>query len=113
MCGCVYECAVCVCVLQVGDILTGLGGEDDEELLDSLTAEIGDQFNILEYADPELAALNDTEHILDGLELADDAVAPHDRHDRHDRHLKRDNQYLHLFLTTTSFHYKQDFMYAF
>ncbi|XP_063376990.1 histone-lysine N-methyltransferase 2C-like [Cydia fagiglandana] len=54
---------------EVGDILTGLGGEDDEELLESLTAEIGEQFNILEYADPELAALNDAEHILDGLEL--------------------------------------------
>ncbi|XP_063824510.1 histone-lysine N-methyltransferase 2C-like [Ostrinia nubilalis] len=57
------------------DILTGLGGEDDEELLESLTAEIGEQFNILEYADPELAALNDAEHILDGLELAEDGMA--------------------------------------
>ncbi|KAL0832574.1 hypothetical protein ABMA28_000774 [Loxostege sticticalis] len=56
------------------DILTGLGGEDDEELLESLTAEIGEQFNILEYADPELAALNDAEHILDGLELAEDGM---------------------------------------
>ncbi|VVD00695.1 unnamed protein product [Leptidea sinapis] len=36
------------------DILTGLGAEDDEQLLESLTAEIGEQFNILEYADPEL-----------------------------------------------------------
>jgi hypothetical protein len=64
------------------DILTGLGGEDDEELLESLTAEIGEQFNILEYADPELAALNDAEHILDGLELADDGMP--------ERHAKRD-----------------------
>lgn len=54
---------------QVGDILRGLGGEDDEELLESLKAEIGEQFNILEFDDPELAALDDAEHILDGLEL--------------------------------------------
>lgn len=64
----------------MGDILTGLGGEDDEELLESLTAEIGEQFNILEYADPELAALNDTEHILDGLDLVDEP----------ERHTKRE-----------------------
>lgn len=69
--------------VKVGDILTGLGGEDDEELLESLTAEIGEQFNILEYADPELAALNDNEHILDGLELADDVP---------ERHAKREPQ---------------------
>lgn len=71
---------------QVGDILTGLSGEDDEELLESLTAEMGEQFNILEFADPELAALNDAEHILDGLELADDA-AP-------ERHAKREPPYV-------------------
>ncbi|CAH2071742.1 unnamed protein product, partial [Iphiclides podalirius] len=65
------------------DILTGLGGEDDEALLESLTAEMGEQFNILEYADPELAALNDA-HLLDGLELADDG----DRH-ADQRHAKR------------------------
>ncbi|XP_068631112.1 histone-lysine N-methyltransferase 2C-like isoform X2 [Battus philenor] len=58
------------------DILTGLGGEDDEALLESLTAEMGEQFNILEYADPELAALNDA-HLLDGLELADDVPERH------------------------------------
>ncbi|CAK1598526.1 unnamed protein product [Parnassius mnemosyne] len=58
------------------DILTGLGGEDDEALLESLTAEMGEQFNILEYADPELAALNDA-HLLDGLELADDVPQSH------------------------------------
>lgn len=58
------------------DILTGLGGEDDEELLESLTAEIGEQFNILEYADPELAALGD-EHLLDGLDLPDDMPERH------------------------------------
>ncbi|CAB3239125.1 unnamed protein product [Arctia plantaginis] len=67
---------------EVGDILTGLGGEDDEELFETLTAEIGEQFNILEYADPELAALNDAEHILDGLELADDGMP--------ERHAKRE-----------------------
>lgn len=81
------------------DILTGLGGEDDEALLESLTAEMGEQFNILEYADPELAALNDV-HLLDGLELADDVPdRPPDRvpdranerpPDRNaDRHIRR------------------------
>ncbi|XP_045521362.1 histone-lysine N-methyltransferase 2C-like isoform X11 [Pieris brassicae] len=54
------------------DILTGLGGEDDEQLLESLTAEIGEQFNILEYADPELAALHAADHLLDSLDLPDD-----------------------------------------
>ncbi|XP_059056838.1 histone-lysine N-methyltransferase 2C-like [Achroia grisella] len=67
---------------EVDNILTGLGGEDDEELLESLTAEIGEQFNILEYADPELAALNDAEHLLDGLELAEDNMP--------ERHAKRE-----------------------
>lgn len=65
--------------------MPGLGGEDDEELLESLTAEIGEEFNILEYADPELAAFNDAGHILDGLELAEDA-AP-------ERHAKREPGY--------------------
>nr|XP_034830079.1 uncharacterized protein LOC117987231 [Maniola hyperantus] len=64
------------------DILTGLSGEDDEKLLESLTSEIGEQFNILEYADPELAALGD-EHLLDGLDLADDVT------DRDHPHQKR------------------------
>lgn len=56
----------------VGDILGGLG-EDDDELLDSLTADMGVDFNILEYADPELDTLNDGEknNILDSLELDD------------------------------------------
>lgn len=63
--------------------MTGLGAEDDEELLESLTAEIGEQFNILEYADPELAALND-ETLLDGLDLPDDV-----------QHHKRGNTYVH------------------
>ncbi|EDW74778.1 uncharacterized protein Dwil_GK15714 [Drosophila willistoni] len=37
-----------------GDILGGLGEGDDDDLLKSLTSEIGDDFNILEYADTEL-----------------------------------------------------------
>ncbi|XP_030387054.1 histone-lysine N-methyltransferase 2C isoform X2 [Scaptodrosophila lebanonensis] len=37
-----------------GDILGGLGEGDDDDLLKSLTSEIGDDFNILEYGDPEL-----------------------------------------------------------
>lgn len=50
----------------VGDILGGLG-EDDDELL----AEMGADFNILEYADPELDALTGGEktNILDSLDL--------------------------------------------
>ncbi|CAG9559873.1 unnamed protein product [Danaus chrysippus] len=72
------------------DILTGLGAEDDEELLESLTAEIGEQFNILEYADPELAALND-ETLLDGLDLPDD-VQHHKRGNTDDADQKGDNK---------------------
>lgn len=53
--------------------------------MESLTAEIGEEFNILEYADPELAAFNDAEHILDGLELADDVP---------ERHAKREPEYV-------------------
>jgi len=34
--------------------LGGFGEGDDDDLLKSLTSEIGDDFNILEYADPEL-----------------------------------------------------------
>lgn len=42
-------------------------------ILDSLTAEMGVDFNILEYADPELDTLNDGEkaNLLDSLELDD------------------------------------------
>lgn len=36
------------------DLLGGLGEGDDDDLLKSLTSEMGDDFNILEYADPEL-----------------------------------------------------------
>jgi histone-lysine N-methyltransferase MLL3 len=44
------------------DILGGL--DDDDELLDSLTAEMGADFNILEYADPELDT-NEKSNLLD------------------------------------------------
>ncbi|XP_060525404.1 histone-lysine N-methyltransferase 2C-like [Cylas formicarius] len=51
----------------VSDILGGLGDDDDE-----LLAEMGADFNILEYADPELEALaGEKTNILD-LELEDD-----------------------------------------
>lgn len=52
----------------VGDILGGLG-EDDDELIKSLTAEM--DFNILEYADPELDALagGDNQNLLDKLDF--------------------------------------------
>ncbi|KAI8424064.1 hypothetical protein MSG28_002687 [Choristoneura fumiferana] len=43
--------------------------QDTGNIGESLKAEIGEQFNILEFDDPELAALDDAEHILDGLEL--------------------------------------------
>lgn len=54
----------------VGDILGKLG-DDDDELLVSLTAEMGDDFNILEYADPELDPTGDGEksNFLDSLDL--------------------------------------------
>lgn len=50
----------------VGDILGGLADDDDE-----LLAEMGNDFNILEYADPELDALTGGEktNILDSLDL--------------------------------------------
>lgn len=51
----------------VGDILGGLG-DDDEDLLNSLTAEMGDDFNILEYADPELET-DEKSTLLDSLEM--------------------------------------------
>lgn len=57
----------------VGDILGGLGEDDDDELLNSLTAEMGEDFNILEYADPELDALTDSDNhnLFDKLDLDD------------------------------------------
>lgn len=67
----------------MGDILGGLG-DDEEELLVSLTAEMGDDFNILEYADPELADFGDTSHILDGLELAEETESAGGHHVKRD-----------------------------
>lgn len=56
---------------NVGDILGGLG-DDDDDLLDSLTADMGADFNILEYADPELDTTDDEKtNLLDSLELDD------------------------------------------
>lgn len=57
----------------VNDILGDLGEDDDDELLNSLTAEMGADFNILEYADPELDALNegDQANLLDSLDFDD------------------------------------------
>ncbi|KAL1379791.1 hypothetical protein pipiens_014643 [Culex pipiens pipiens] len=53
----------------VGDIFGGLA-DDDDELLDSLTAEMGADFNILEYADPELDTTDgEKSNLLDSLEL--------------------------------------------
>lgn len=58
----------------VGDILGDLGEDDDDELFNSLTAEMGADFNILEYADPELDTLNDGEkaNLLDSLDFGED-----------------------------------------
>lgn len=49
----------------VSDILVGLGDDDDDIL-----AGMGDQFNILEYADPEHEAGEKT-NILDSLDLVE------------------------------------------
>lgn len=51
----------------VSDILGGLG-EDDDELL----AEMGADFNILEYADPELEALTGGKTNILDLELEEE-----------------------------------------
>uniref|UniRef100_A0A1A9UJ12 Histone-lysine N-methyltransferase n=1 Tax=Glossina austeni TaxID=7395 RepID=A0A1A9UJ12_GLOAU len=53
----------------LGDILGGFGEGDDDEILKSLTAEIGDDFNILEYADPELDELNGSQNLLSKLDF--------------------------------------------
>lgn len=63
----------------VGDILGGLG-DDDDDLLDSLTAEMGADFNILEYADPELEGDDEKNNLLDSLELDD-----HGDHSKEDK----------------------------
>ena len=57
----------------VGDLLGDLGEDDDDDLLNSLTAEIGADFNILEYADPELDTLNDGDkaNLLDSLDFGE------------------------------------------
>lgn len=55
----------------LGDILGGFGEGDDDEILKSLTAEIGDDFNILEYADPELDELNGETNILSQMDFDD------------------------------------------
>ncbi|XP_037946845.1 histone-lysine N-methyltransferase 2C [Teleopsis dalmanni] len=55
----------------LGDILGGFGEGDDDDLLKSLTTEIGDDFNILEYADPELDELSTNQNILNKLDLDD------------------------------------------
>ncbi|KAJ8921946.1 hypothetical protein NQ315_008580 [Exocentrus adspersus] len=54
----------------VSDILGGLGDDDDE-----LLAEMGADFNILEYADPELEALTGGKtNILEDLELEEEPI---------------------------------------
>lgn len=63
----------------VGDILGGLG-DDDDDLLDSLTADMGADFNILEYADPELDTTDDEKNnLLDSLELDEGETAKDER----------------------------------
>lgn len=63
----------------VGDILGGLG-DDDDDLLDSLTAEMGADFNILEYADPELDTTDDEKtNLLDSLELDESEIAKEEK----------------------------------
>lgn len=54
----------------VGDILGGLG-DDDDDFLNSLTDGLGADFNILEYADPELEGDDEKNNLLDSLELDD------------------------------------------
>ncbi|KAF5285410.1 hypothetical protein FQA39_LY16664 [Lamprigera yunnana] len=63
----------------VSDILGGLG-EDDDELL----AEMGADFNILEYADPELDTLADGEktNILDSLDLVEHEPVKSDKREQ-------------------------------
>lgn len=68
-----HENAVMSEVEGVGDLLGDLGEDDDDELLNSLTAEMGADFNILEYADPELDTLNDGDkaNLLDSLDFGE------------------------------------------
>lgn len=53
----------------LGDILGGFADGDDDDILKSLTAEIGDDFNILEYADPELDEFNGSQTLLNKLDF--------------------------------------------
>lgn len=62
----------------VGDILGGLG-DDDDDLLNSLTAEMGADFNILEYADPELDTTDEKSTLLDSLEMDENDNAKEDK----------------------------------
>jgi len=63
----------------VGDLLGGLG-DDDDDLLNSLTAEMGDDFNILEYADPELDTTDDEKTtLLDSLEMDESESAKEEK----------------------------------
>ena len=56
---------------EVGDILGGLDNDDD--LLHSLTYDMTEHFNILEYADPALDVLNDdNQHLFDKLDFDED-----------------------------------------
>lgn len=68
---------------EVGDILGKLG-DDDDELLTSLTAEMGDEFNLLEYADPELDTNESGEktNLFDSLEL-DEHLDAADKDEKH------------------------------
>ncbi|XP_063696250.1 histone-lysine N-methyltransferase 2C-like isoform X2 [Culicoides brevitarsis] len=52
----------------VGEFLTKLE-DDDDELLVSLTTDMGDDFNLLEYADPELEGDGEKSNFLDSLDL--------------------------------------------
>ncbi|XP_017045294.1 histone-lysine N-methyltransferase 2C isoform X2 [Drosophila ficusphila] len=59
------SCAVELENVGFSDLL-GLGEGDDDDLLKSLTSDIGDDFNILEYADPELDV-----NVLNSLDFDD------------------------------------------
>lgn len=50
----------------LGDILGGFADGDDDDILESLTA---DDFNILEYGDPELDEFNGSQNLLNKLDL--------------------------------------------
>lgn len=47
--------------LEVGDILGDLGEDDEDDFLKSITDDMGLDFNILEYADPDLDPLDETD----------------------------------------------------